>query len=149
MRTFPRTAAAILSGLVLLSGCQNNAQPAAALPGLETDTPDPKTDWAQVLRSYDDAGILRNDRRNVTAPADIARLKSFFPELSTTNMSNLHGGWNAWIIIHFHTAAGADTYVLSDYRLYRIGDSPRGDFVVRPGLADFEQHIFLPSAAAQ
>jgi len=149
MRTPTRFASAILSGLLLLSGCHNNPSPPAPAPGVDLGTPDPRTNWALISRAYDDAGLSRQDKRTLTAPDDIRQLKSYFPDMSTAATSNVHGAWSPLMVIQFHTADGADVYVVTDYRLYRIGDSSRGDFVVRPGFADYMQRLFIPGAAGQ
>jgi hypothetical protein len=108
-----------------------------------TETPDPATNWAQVLRSMDDMGLVRNDPPlTVSGPQEIARLQAFFPEAHTMTASTMHAAWTPWIIVHFHTADGKDTFVLSDYRIYRVGDGRRGDFVLTPGFTEYVDRLF-------
>jgi hypothetical protein len=145
-----RMTLAFLSGLILLSGCDHNTPPpASSIPGLETNTPDPKTDWAQVLRAMDDGGLTRNDQRTLTSLENIRELNSFFPELATKTISNVHGNWHPWLVVHLHSAAGIDTYISTDYRLYRIDDGARGDFVIREGFTDYVQRMFMPGGTPQ
>jgi hypothetical protein len=145
MNRLGRIGGSVLLGLALLNGCHGTAPPTDPLASAAS-TPDPKTDWVQVLRALDETGLTRNDKRTITTADEIARLRSFFPDLATNIPSGLHGAWSAWIVLRFHTADGADTYVSSDYRLYRVDDGARGDFVLRPGFSDEIQRLFSPNA---
>jgi hypothetical protein len=138
-----------LAAVVLLAGCQPSAQtppPATGAPD-PAQTPDPTTNWAQVLRAMDDMGLTHNDAPlTVSSPAGIAKLQSFFPDMRTTATSTMHAAWTPWIVVHFHTADGKDTFVLSDYRIYRVDDGRRGDFVVSAGFTDYVDRLFATPA---
>ena len=133
----------MLLAVALLTGCRQNPPPPSAStapPGAAT--PDPATNWVQVHRWMDDAGLTHNDHRTITSADQIAALKAFFPALGTTEQSTLHANLSPWIVINFHTADGTDTYISTDYRIYRIDEGGRGDFVVAPGFIDAVQRLF-------
>ena len=123
-----------LLAAVLLLGCQP-ATPATNSAPQEFVSVD-------LLRRLDYSAVSRNDTRTLTDPQAISRLESFFPQLETDRVSNLHADWYPWIVIQFKRADGSMTDVASDYRLYRIDDAKRGDFVAAPGFADFVEQLF-------
>jgi hypothetical protein len=100
---------------------------------------------AELLRWLNYAGLTRNDQLTVTSPDEIAALRGYFPDLGTKDESTVKGTWTPWIIIHFHRADGSETYISSDYRIYRIDDGQSGDFVARPGFADHIEQLFANS----
>jgi hypothetical protein len=130
----------ILAAIVLAVGCQST--PPAPDSADASASPNPNADWTQVLRWRDDSNLTHNDQRTLTAANETAALKQFFPELTTANQSSLHGDWAPWIVIHFHHANGTETFVSSDYRIYRIDEGRRGDFVLAPGFADYIDQLF-------
>jgi len=117
----------LLISLLFISGC-----------ALFSGNHAPHTDFysADVLRSLDEEGISRNDECTLTDPARLAALQAFFPEILTKKESTLHAAWIPWIVIRFRYADGTEVYVESDYRIYRMGDGKRGDFVLKDGLSD-------------
>jgi hypothetical protein len=121
--------------LFLLAGCQSSAPPPAVAAGTQTFTS------AQLLRRLNFAGLTKNDEMTVTSPAEIATLQGYFPDLGTKHTSTMNGTWVPWIIIRFHLSDGTETYVSSDYRIYRIDDGGSGDFVVNPGFADHVEQL--------
>jgi hypothetical protein len=126
---------AILAAFAFAAGCHTTPPP-------PPDPTAPNADWAQVLRRLDDSGLSHNDQRTIHSPDEIAKLKGFFPELTTTNQSSLHGGWVPWIVVHFHRADGTETWVSSDFRIYRVDDGRRGDFVLASGFTDYVDQLF-------
>jgi hypothetical protein len=141
-----------LTVVVLLAGCQPAppppAPPQASVTSDPMPLPDPTTNWALVMRAADDMGLARKDPPlPVSSPQRIARLKTFFPDMQTTATSTMHAGWTPLIVIRFHTANGKDTYVVSDYRIYRVDQGDRGDFVVLPGFADYVDQLLATAAA--
>jgi hypothetical protein len=131
----------ILAAWAWTAGCHSAAPPPPGPP--DPVAPGPvNADWAQVIRRLDDSGLPHNDQRVITTTGDVARLRHYFPDLDTTAESPLHGGWAAWVLIRFHSAGGLDTWVSTDYRIYRINDGHRGDFVLTPGFADDVDRFF-------
>jgi hypothetical protein len=129
-----------LAAFALAVGCRTTPPPPVPADPNAAGATD--ANWAQVLRRLDDSGLAHNDQRTVHSPDDIASLKAFFPDLTTATQSSLHGGWVPWIVVHFHRADGTDTWISSDYRLYRVDDGRRGDFVLAAGFTDYLDQLF-------
>jgi hypothetical protein len=124
----------IVAGLLFITGC-----------AIFQSGPSVRSDFqsAEVLRSQDEAGVSRNDQCTLHDQAQLAQLEGFFPDLMGTRQSTLNAQWIPWIIIRFHSQDGTVTYVNSDYRIYRVNDGLRGDFVVKSttDFADFVEHL--------
>jgi hypothetical protein len=150
MESLPRVIGrtALLAVLALAAGCRTTPPSAPLGPTDPVAAGRPDANWAQVLRWRDDSGLAHNDQRTVSSPAELARLRRFFPDLATQSESSLHGSWPAWVVVHFHRANGTDTYVSTDYRIYRIDDGSRGDFVLAPGFIDYVYQLFTAPAPA-
>lgn len=132
----------VLLATLVSVGCSNSAPPAGQAPD--------KVVSADVLRWKDSLGIVHNDRLVMTDPAQLAQLQAFFPDLKSQSASEVHGDWPPWVVVRLHHADGTVTYLFSEYRIYRIDDSRRGDFVLADGFADYVDKLFsqqpLPSA---
>ena len=127
--TRPLVFAALLSAL---AGCQssNSGNAHANAP------------TADVRRWLDDSGLVRNQTRLLTAAQDVNQLKQFFPDMTTAQQSSIHGSWQPSIVIHFTNADGSETYIFSDYRIYRVDDGKRGDFVVAGDFSGYIDRLF-------
>jgi hypothetical protein len=126
-------------GVLLLAGCAANHAPAG---GTDPD----QIVSAEIMRWKDSLGIMRNDKQVLTDPGQLQQLEAFFPDLNNQSTSGVHGGWSPWIVVRFHRGGGKVTYVFSEYRIYRVDDSSRGDFVMAPGFEDYADKLFSQPA---
>ena len=103
---------------------------------------DPAGKSVELRRWMDNLGNSHNDVRTITAPDELARLRSFFPEMQTNQTSDLHGPWQPLLLIRFVNNDDTQTTITTDYHLYRIGDGTRGDFIIKDGFSDEVDHLF-------
>ncbi len=84
---------------------------------------------------FDEAGLVRMERRTVTDPGQVAALAAYFPGVGEGRVSPSAGGWKAGYWVKFERADGSSVTVTvdGDGRSWSEG---RGDWHAAPRLKE-------------
>jgi hypothetical protein len=127
-------------GLVagLLLGCQSFTKDTSPLVKAVVERP--------VVREgrpvFDEGGMVRMERKTITAREELDRLASFFPGVGEGKHSGIAGGWKAGYWVKFERADGKSVQLTVNHQGTTWSEG-QGDWDAPPGLKEHLDRLLV------